>query len=715
MKRILQLTMTMVLLLAATGINAENYNGTMERFGDKLHYTFSGGTVTGKGKGGIIEEYDDISSFNKKKIKVYQVKINGEVTKGSSLNISWKRLAGLTLPNEAAGKVILEYDYVYDGYSVFNDHKKIEHAKETTASIPFNQDNIIEVRVKLTYSSPHNKMVCYSVWKMKKEGRPTTPNRPDGGTTVNSGRTFKDQVTCEKHTMKYSISGGTILKKEKPNIIHDQMGHDNHHQSIKGIVQPGATIEVDMAKVKGEGTPRLSIVFDYHKKGQAPSFYMIPHKTEQTTTIAKTYRVPNDAEYVEVYIHYQVPHKGADSDIDINATLYVGDRMPDYEYSTSSGTTITPSTTTTGNFNWNDVSNDKCDICMGKFTGFFITANKGGGLLCCGSDVAEGSEMPRVSEAYEPIFVKDKIVTFDHQVVKVQRGGDESSSMTIGANSNVRFEGFVNGNARWYVSKGTIVGQRVRTVEKVKPMFDLSYCIVELVGTSYVIQKDNNSSSVYLLDGSIKVTSKKKNTSYTLKPGQVSSVNKEGKITVKKFDVNAMARKYDINLSGTTTTGNTGLVFTADKINYKILSDKTVEVTSEVKGIYSGHVKIPAKVKHSGKEYQVVGIGPKAFADQTKMTSVEIPTSIRGIAEDAFLNTGLTQVVIPGDEVSIVKNAFRNCKKLTIATCSGKKPQCSPDAFNGCSNMKELRIKGISPSNNGKKLNGTNAVIKVIK
>ena len=126
-------------------------------------------------------------------------------------------------------------------------------------------------------------------------------------------------------------------------------------------------------------------------------------------------------------------------------------------------------------------------------------------------------------------------------------------------------------------------------------------------------------------------------------------------------------------------------------------------------------MKIPAKVKYKDKTYQVVGIGKKAFADQTKMTEVIIPKTIRGIAEDAFLNTGLTEVTIPGDQVSVVKNAFRNSQKLTIVTIKGKKPACSPDAFIGCSAMKELRIRDISESNNGRMLNGTNAIIKVLK
>ena len=275
-----------------------------------------------------------------------------------------------------------------------------------------------------------------------------------------------------------------------------------------------------------------------------------------------------------------------------------------------------------------------------------------------------------------------------------------------------------NGSHRWKIYRGRVIGKFLKHVEK-EPEFETSTCQAKPTGTIFVLEDDGSTSRVYLLQGSMDVTSRKTNKKVTLKPGQVSTVTKDGKQKIQKFDVKSAAQKYGITtaeLQGiATTTGTTGLVFTADKLHYKILSAKTVEVTGEVRGTYNGHVKIPAKVKHNGVEYSVVGIGKQAFANQTKMTGVEIPTSIRGIAEDAFLNTGLTQVVIPGDEVSIVKNAFRNCKKLTVALCSGKKPQCSPDAFTGCSAMKELRIRGISESNNGKKLNGTNAVIKVIK
>ena len=159
-------------------------------------------------------------------------------------------------------------------------------------------------------------------------------------------------------------------------------------------------------------------------------------------------------------------------------------------------------------------------------------------------------------------------------------------------------------------------------------------------------------------------------------------------------------------------TGNNGLVFTADKINYKILSNNTVEVTGELRGNYKGRVSIPSQVKHNGTTYRVVGIGKNAFANQTNMTSVDIPSSVVTIKEDAFNNAGLTQVSIPGNSVKIAKWAFHNCRKLTTATVSGRTPNCSPEAFVGCSSMRELYIRDIKPQNYGKRLTGTNAIIK---
>ena len=719
MKRILQLTITTVLLLlVATGINAENYNGTLEHLDVKIQYSIGGGTVTKKGK------------FHEDRDHAYRhtVNVEGYVVAGTTMNISCKKLSGLTFPREESptlgvyNRVRVEY-IVYTTSTRNNGriHKKFEDATAASASVSI-PDDAVKVEVFLGYISSHNTVCCVSTWSVRKKGdnSPVRPTEPDASTTENqTGGTYKGTINRQGMTLEYTIKGVKMIKKEKPTYMGNNPKEGNYFQDYWVAVSSGSTVTVSCKKIKGKKDPIIMIRPEYYDNptfsgGGIIDTNTMPRYKEKTETT-----VVQKKEYGQISISYL----GDTGDwITITYHFNIDGNMDSVLNETPTSTT-TPSTTA-GNFKWNEVSDEHvCKFCKKPFSNYIVTYIKRRGRetetntsMHCGYATGDNYHRSfRLAHDYTPIYVGDLFETDEESYVRIQGEVSNTNWIAIMQNSKVRLEGFVNGHPRWNVMRGTIVGQGLKQVEKGKPSFSTSNCDVELSGTTYVIQDNGTSSSVYLLDGSIKVTSKKKKTSYTLKPGQVSSVNKEGKITVKKFDVNAMARKYDINLSGTTTTGNTGLVFTADKINYKILSDKTVEVTSEVKGIYSGHVKIPAKVKHSGKEYQVVGIGPKAFADQTKMTSVEIPTSIRGIAEDAFLNTGLTQVVIPGDEVSIVKNAFRNCKKLTVALCSGKKPQCSPDAFNGCTAMKELRIKGISPSNNGKKLNGTNAVIKVIK
>lgn len=692
MRRIYGLFLTLALLLWATGAAAESYTGTMQRHGVKMEYSFSGGKVTKK----------DEPVIGGAPYAEMLVNIEGEVKSGTTVTASCKKMQGLATFKEVTISTLIHTD---DG-QIKEDVKKGDGSCSVSVSVP---GNATKVSIFMSYRSWRTKLTSEVTWNVVKENT-TTPGRPDESTSVNPAKTYRDQATCEGHTMKYSIAGGTVLKKEKANIIHDEWGHDNYHQQLKGIVKPGANVSVDLSKVKGEGTPRLGIVFDYLKKGQMPNMAGILYNTEQTTSTSKSFRVPSDAEYIEIFIHYQVPHKGADSDINIHVKLYVGDRMADYEYSSSTPSTPV-NTNTPGNFKWNDIAPDEnCPVCKKPYSGYDVLHVNGS----VGQRCKDGHGNFASMSALDPYYFYDYIITKSDGEVTLFYG-DQENTVTVKPNSTVICAPLANGNSRWYVHKGSIVGQHLKHVNKVRPTIELSNCSAYPKGTIYVAEDDGKTSRVYLLTGSMEVTSKKTSKKVTLKPGQASTVSTNGQQKIQAFDVKKLAKKYGISTSGTATTGSTGLVFTADKMNYKILSDKTVEVTGEVRGIYEGHVKIPAKVKHGGKEYQVVGIGPKAFADQTKLTAVDIPTSILGIAGDAFLNTGLTSVTIPGDKTNINKNAFRNCKKLTVATCSGKKPQCSADAFNGCSSMRELRIRGISESNNGKKLNGTNAIIKVMK
>ena len=140
----------------------------------------------------------------------------------------------------------------------------------------------------------------------------------------------------------------------------------------------------------------------------------------------------------------------------------------------------------------------------------------------------------------------------------------------------------------------------------------------------------------------------------------------------------------------------------------------------EVVNVVSEEDTVKAKdtgetAEETSKTYKVVGIGKAAFNNQKKLTEVVIPKTIQYIEKQAFGFTGLTNVIISADNVVVKKWAFFSCDNLKVVTLNGKKPRCSTAAFELCWNMEELRIRGISERNNGKKLKSTNAVIKVIK
>ena len=78
--------------------------------------------------------------------------------------------------------------------------------------------------------------------------------------------------------------------------------------------------------------------------------------------------------------------------------------------------------------------------------------------------------------------------------------------------------------------------------------------------------------------------------------------------------------------------------FEVDGICYNILSDNSVEVTYNGSSYNNDYedVIIPETVTHDGSTYSVTGIGYRAFAFCTSLTSLEIPNSVTSIGESAF-------------------------------------------------------------------------------
>ena len=75
-----------------------------------------------------------------------------------------------------------------------------------------------------------------------------------------------------------------------------------------------------------------------------------------------------------------------------------------------------------------------------------------------------------------------------------------------------------------------------------------------------------------------------------------------------------------------------------------------------VKGVDEPHVVIP-------KGVEIIGTG--AFQGYSRLTSVELPSSLTSIERGVFDSTGLTSLTLPGGLTNIGGGAFSGCIGLT--------------------------------------------------
>ena len=77
----------------------------------------------------------------------------------------------------------------------------------------------------------------------------------------------------------------------------------------------------------------------------------------------------------------------------------------------------------------------------------------------------------------------------------------------------------------------------------------------------------------------------------------------------------------------------------------------------------------------------VMSIGDGAFSNRGRLTSVNIPSGVVSIGENAFGNCGLTSVNIPSGVTSIGSFAFRGCSSLTSVNIPESVTNIGADAF----------------------------------
>ena len=150
---------------------------------------------------------------------------------------------------------------------------------------------------------------------------------------------------------------------------------------------------------------------------------------------------------------------------------------------------------------------------------------------------------------------------------------------------------------------------------------------------------------------------------------------------------------------------NLGDVFTADGIDYKVISLDPMQVqfgarddnNPVVDKSITGSFNIPSTVIGSdGNSYSVKTISHYAFYGCTGLSSVSIPNSVTTISSAAFEGcSGLNSITIPNGVVSIYNHAFAGCGSLTSVTIPNSVTYLGRYAFYGCSSL----ISVILPNN----------------
>ncbi|GHV14417.1 hypothetical protein FACS189491_10700 [Spirochaetia bacterium] len=107
---------------------------------------------------------------------------------------------------------------------------------------------------------------------------------------------------------------------------------------------------------------------------------------------------------------------------------------------------------------------------------------------------------------------------------------------------------------------------------------------------------------------------------------------------------------------------------------------------------YTGNaraVTIPATINGS----PVIGIEDYAFANNTSITSVVIPDSVKNIGDNVFQNcTALTSVTLPVYLKKIDNNAFSGCTSLRTVTIPNGVTKIGFQAFQGCTSLASITV-----------------------
>ena len=445
-----------------------------------------------------------------------------EVEEGATLSFSCstKHYGGRILLEDKDGKTIKEIK---------------GKSPSLTYKVPKGQDVF---HVTLDIGMPHNTEVVISCKK---------PSKSSGLSS------HKGTISYLDTKMEYSFSGAIVTQKK----VTDQGYSTNAMQiEIKGQTVAGSTVSATYKKIAGCVEEKLGATASITAYTSGGNTINLLNKSEKSGNGSSTYsgKVPDNAKTIHIFFSYQnINYR----QINCSVTLDVVKKANAQENKS---------------LKWNDESTaNRCEHCNGQISNYTVNSTSFNAYVCCNNHRKEQKYARKVNSWYDYIYYNDIVWTDNSGPIEVFNKCDDVK-ITLMENSTIFLKKRTNdGRDIWVLEKGTIVGEGLKRTDC---EFEMTYCTAKPTGTTYVLENDGKSSRVYLLEGSMEVTSKKGSKKSTLKPGQTATVNNQGQMSVKSFDVAAMAKKYKISGLSTTTQDKNRYDMKCAVVKYKYTKGK---------------------------------------------------------------------------------------------------------------------------------------------
>ena len=389
-------------------------------------------------------------------------------------------------------------------------------------------------------------------------------------------------LSHEGHKMKFSISGVKITDKGEVNYqgpVYDRTDGDLLVE-MKGTVKKGATVKAEAIKVSGVDMPRIGIFFYPSKPGQMNILGwqdLSDRNFPKVTSNSGTFTVPDDVDWLRVVILYQTPKKGRRIHLDIS--LKVEDETPPTRWEPPSYSNCDhPDSHCRFEELWGEVSfrcNDQYDDSYEsaeyqtviKQEDRIQTKEESGAKVWVPDwDTyvnlkEETTVVIRVEEQRIPTVIEMVAGSIWGNIKKMAEGKSIECEMSHCIMGSGEFD---LTEEQWRIAKkyrihpsqfGSIDHQLMDEPHAIPASYVLyPYNSPTFNNIGYTADDDdivfaceikNGAGTAYVFRGEMTLRNKNDKT-YKLKAGQAGTLTRDGKITVKKFDANKIAKKFGI-------------------------------------------------------------------------------------------------------------------------------------------------------------------------